>query len=942
MSIRLLLALACFSWCLSLVGQSFDPQQLLPEDTSIQVIELPNGFRIFLKAHDEPRDRLELRLVVKAGSLQEEADQLGVAHFVEHMAFNGTEHFEQNTLIDFIEQNGSRFGADLNASTSFTETIYKLEVKSDSLALVDTALQIMADWAGGVTFEPEEVDKERGIIRSEWRSGLSSQQRLQLQAYDELLQGSRYAERLPIGSPALIDTVNAQRLLDYYRRWYQPANMSLIVVGQADMEWIAQRARELFHPLQNQEFAPAPTYPLSEKPRQRFLLATDDEAPFTRWEITWQLGRDTATNSYGYLRRQQITQIFGRILNKRLAALREEQVPPFTFASSGFSGLPGQYDAYRISAMCEPDEVMESLALLTAETKRFLAYGASSTELEVEKTAISERVARMIKELDKRPSDNIAAGLVNTVLQNSTYPDLAQFDSIITSCLATIELKDLQQALADALQSDIQTVIISSNTEHAAQFPDSLQFYHQLDSLWQIDVAAQEQEVALGPLLELPNTNGSYQLMEVDTVLGLSTYQLSNGIEVYVKPTDFQNDQIQFQAFSTGGQSKCTDEEFASARHCIAILNESGLDTFKESELLQILSGEQVQLGPYIGTYEEGLSGASNQEDLETMLQLAYLYFTRPRFDSLVLASYLDRQYRIFERINTDPRTAFGRMVVDLKYDEHLRRPNITLAELAQIDLATCERNYRERFADANDFRLIFVGNIDEDTLLTMVEKHLGVLPTLPTEESWEDHGLRLHSAPLDTLVSAGQTPKVEVMLEWHSPFNYADKDERLHYSALRQMLSIRLRELLREDMGGVYGVRVNARFQSIPDSLQHVSIRFNAEPDEYESLIAQIQAEIIRLANGEIPDEIIPKIKATRIKSYEEALRENSFWMSQIKQCLAKDYDWEVLYPGYYQDRLETLNEEDLALMVKKYILEAIPFRFVLLPEEGILENAE
>ena len=274
-------------------------------------------------------------------------------------------------------------------------------------------------------------------------------------------------------------------------------------------------------------------------------------------------------------------------------------------------------------------------------------------------------------------------------------------------------------------------------------------------------------------------------------------------------------------------------------------------------------------------------------------------------------------------------------MMVDKKYDYHPRRPSINLDELDAIDLRRIETIYRQRFADIGDFQLIFVGSFAPDSLLELVDRYLGQLPILGSEEEWQDRGLRLHRHPIDTVVYAGKTPKAEVSLTWHSDFNYADRNERLHHSALREVLSIRLREVLREDLGEVYGVRVNSSIRSVPDSLQQFTIRFNAEPESYETLIGQISAEIDSIAAGNIPADILDKIRATRIKSYQEASRRNSFWLAQIKQCLQQRHDWEVLYPGYYERRLATLNGADIAQMAKQYLQEAVLLKFVLSPEK-------
>lgn len=918
-----------------LFGQNAVDTEPLPVDTSVRTLVLDNGLRVYLQEHNEPRERVSLRLLVKAGSLQEEADQLGIAHFVEHMAFNGTTHFAKNSLIDFIEKNGSRFGADLNASTSFSETIYKLQVRSDSLPLVDTALQIMADWAGAVSFDPKEVDKERGIIRSEWRSGLSSNQRLQLKAYGALLAGSRYADRMPIGSPELIDTVKTERLVDYYRRWYQPQNMALVVVGQVDMKWVEDRVLTLFQALENDQFSAPDKYYLPTHPRRAYLLADDPEAPFTRWELVWQHGVDSLQDSYETVRKSYTRTIAERILNKRLAARKEKELLPFTFAYSGFSGLPGNYEAYRMNAMCKPEEVLASLAVLVEETQRAAQYGFSQVEVEQEMLSIRESAKQTEREWDKFPSSGRAGRIGNAYLNGGIITDLSRASEIAERALTGIRLADLQAAIKGGLESSVLSAIITTNSEEVAMMPDSLQFFRALDSLMNLPVSAPMAREAHGPLLQVARSERQYNHLSTDSVLNIQTFALSNGVRVHLKQTDFRNDQVQFRAFSQGGTSLYDDDEdYYNLKHGLSVLNESGLDTFRESEILQILSDKQVRVSPYISTFEEGLGGSSNQEDLESLFQLAYLYMTRPRFDSIVLATYLDRQYRIFERIDTDPRAAFGRMMVDKKFAFHPRRPNTTLEELDQIDLERAEQLYRQRFANLGDFQLIFVGNFEPDRLLTLAEQYFGGLPVSAEREGWQDTGLRLSSSPIDTVVRAGQTPKAEVNLTWHGPFPYSDRNERLHHSALRQVLSIRLREVLREDLGGVYGVRVNGRFRDIPDSTQQINIRFNAEVEHYEMLILQIIDEIKAIASGDISDELIPKIQATRLKSYEEATRSNRFWLGQIQQCLQQGLSWEVLYPGYYEKRLQAINKTDLAKAAQQYLLAATELRFVLLPD--------
>jgi zinc protease len=919
-----------------LAAQSPDWQQPLPADTSVQTGVLPNGLRYYIRPNDEPRQRAELRLVVKAGSLQEEADQLGVAHFVEHMAFNGTESFAQNTLIDFIERNGSRFGADLNAYTSFAETVYQLEVKTDSLSLVDTALQILAEWAGRITFEQEEVDKERGVVISEWRSGLSSNQRLQQQAYQVLLPGSRYAERLPIGSPALIDTVSRQRLIDFYERWYQPENMAVIVVGDVDSVWVQEKITAYFGSLDNHHFVPAPKYSLDTLPARRYLLATDDEAAFTRWEVTFQLERRSSEVNLGTLRDQLLHSLFGTLLNKRLAALREREVPPFTFAYSGFSSLPGDYRTYRISGLGPAEQLDAAMQLVFMETRRAVLHGFSKEELAAEKKATSKQFEQMARELDKRSSARIAGNIREAALDGKVIVDLAALPAAVDEALATITPEDLQQLVQAALHSSVQTGIITTNTELATTLPDSAAFFQQLDTLLRLQPEPLPTKAKYGPLFSEKLAPQVAAEIGYDSTLQIRSFRLPNGLQLHLKATNFKNDEISFQAFSPGGTSLYEDEDYASARHAVSILDQSGLDTFRASELLQLLGERRVSVNPYLGTYEEGMSGSSNQEDLETFFQLIYLYFTRPRFDSLTLAAYQQRQIDIYERLDKDPRTAFGRMLIDKKYDNHPRRPNGSVAEMEAIDLARATAIYAERFANAADFQFVFVGNFETDSLLQLAGQYLGNLPTTnEPSEQWIDRGLRLHPESLDTTVVAGQTPKAEVILEWHGEFPYADRDARLHFSALRELLNFRLRAKLREELGSVYGVRISMSTSTQPDSLHHTVIRFNAQAEEVDTLTATIYAEIDAIANGQVLQSDIDKIQTSRLKSYEEATRSNRFWLAQIGQTLRMKYDFSLLYPEQYAERVASLEAATFSKIAQQYLREATHFKFLLLPRE-------
>ncbi|RME99729.1 MAG: insulinase family protein, partial [Bacteroidetes bacterium] len=930
--LSLSLSLSCLLGAQPLVSQT------LPLDSSVHFGQLDNGLTYYVKSHQEPPARAGFRLIIKSGSLQEEADQLGLAHFVEHMAFNGTKHFEKNTLVDFIERSGSRFGADLNAYTSFTETVYKLEVQTDDAAVVDTALQILVDWAAAVSFDPKEVDKERGIIRSEWRSRLSSRQRLQQQIWPVLLQRSRYAERLPIGSVELIDTVPAQRLVDYYQRWYQPRRMAIIAVGDFVAEEMVAEIKSRFRHLGNTDYTESPVYQLDTSRRQSFVLATDPEAPFTQWAVQYQLqsvpnGPLTAE----HLREDLCYKLYSQMLNKRLAELKEQAIQPFTFAQAGFGQLPGHYRSFELGGFTNPEDVLPSLRVISTEVQRVLVHGFTEAELDREKAAFLSNIRQAVKGMDKKQISYHLGRLSETYLREQLPIDMQYFPKLVEEVLANIRVSDLQLLSQAWKHTAVVTASLRTNDEHLALMPDSSTFYGLLDSIWQTKPLPYQPVYAPTELMPTPPSTPSQlpRLVATDTFVNITTYELANGIRLHLKPTDFKEDELLFRAISPGGLSLVSDEDYPSAAHAIQIGRASGLSDFPATTLTNLLADKQVNVGPYLGRYEEGLGGSSNQADLETAFQLMYLYFTRPRFDSLAALTYREKRREIMERIDTDPRSAFGRLMIDLQYGHHPRRPNTTVEELDAINLERAAAIYRERFANPADFQFVFVGNFSADTLLQLANRYLGSLPTQASREQWLPIGPTYINEPLDTTVVAGQTPKAEVQLVWHGDFPYEDRQAQHNFMSMRRLLNTRLREELREELGGVYGVRLNAGFNYRPDSSYYFRIRFNTEPEQADTLIQAALRVINELAQGQIEAEEVAKIQESQRKNYEEQMRQNRAWLFKMSMLLARGDDWTGLRTERHQALVDALAEAALQETVRRYLARAPDFRMVLLPEK-------
>ncbi|MCB9267893.1 MAG: insulinase family protein, partial [Lewinellaceae bacterium] len=695
--------------------------QPLPTDPRVRTGTLLNGMRYYIQYNPKPENRAELRLAVHAGSLQEDEGQLGIAHFVEHMAFNGTEHFEKNELINYLEKTGARFGADLNAYTSFEETVYKLQARTDSLPLLEKGLLIMEDWAGGLSFEPEEIDKERGVVVSEWRTRLSPDQRLQQQYFPVLYKGSRYANRMPIGKPEIIENAGYATIRRFYEDWYRPDLMAFIAVGDFEVDWMEKEVIRRFSGLQNPESSrPRKDYEVPGHQETLTVIATDKEAAFTRVQVIYKHEEKPVTTIEDF-RRQLTYSLYNKMLNARLVEVQMQPNPPFTFAYSGYGSDVGNLGAYTIYAFVGEGGAIEGISAVLRETRRALLHGFTETELKRHKADIMQSVENDYKEREKTKSGTLASRYVYNFLDQNPIPGPEQRLHLYQELLPAITLEDINP-LPRQWITDSNRVAIITGPEHAeSPLPSREEI---LDLLAQIDTMSLEpyvDKINDAPLIkEVLSPVPIISRKKLDS-LGITLIELSNGVKAYLKPTDFQNDEILMSAFSPGGHSLYSLEEYYSAANAAAIIDQSGLGEFSMPELQKKLAGKTASAGPYINELYEGVSGSSDQESLETMLRLVYLYFTEPRRDSAVFLSYLSRQASIFENMMDNPYYYYADVKNQIKYKGNPRRQITTLEDLRKISLDEVIHIYQERFANAGDFTFVFVGNFEPETLEPLI-----------------------------------------------------------------------------------------------------------------------------------------------------------------------------------------------------------------------------
>ncbi|HKK77770.1 MAG TPA: insulinase family protein [Saprospiraceae bacterium] len=908
--------------------------QPLPFDPEVVSGELDNGLKYYIKQNNKPENRVELRLAIKAGSLLEDEDQLGLAHFVEHMAFNGTEHFKKNELVDFLELSGTRFGADLNAYTSFEETVYQLQARTDSTALLDQAILILSDWASGLRFDSNEIEKERGVVIAEWRNRLSPDQRLQQQFYPVLFQDSRYAERLPIGDPKIIEQADQSTIQRFYKDWYRPELMAIIAVGDIDPSQMEKRIKEQFETLKNPEKPrKRKEYRLPFHEGTRSITATDPEAPFTQIRLLIKQAALGDSTKSDFAERLKIS-LYNTMLGARMYELQQTANPPFTFATTAYSRNLGDTDVYNISAFVGAEQALAGFESVYRETIRAQQYGFTSTELERAKENLLTRAQQREKERANIPSGSLAAGLVSHFLKDSPVLSPEQYLELVEELLPTIDLSTINVLPQKWITTDNRSLIVTGPEKVKDQLPSPEEIEAAMQKIENSRLAPYIDQMANQALFEKELQAGTVLGEKTYEGLGVTEWKLSNGLTLVMKPTDFKEDEILIEAFSPGGHSLVDSSRYQSAMAATTLANLSGLSQFSAPDLLKKLSGRVVNISPYISEYEEGLNGNAATNDLETLLQLTHLYFTDPRFSSTSLDGYRQRQANILKNITDNPYYYFAKVQSKVKYQNHPRRQGIpTMADLAKIDLAVAETFYKDRFADASDFTFLLVGNFEPAAIRPLLLKYLGSLPAKDREETYRPLDIELTPGIVDTVIQRGQAPKALVDITFHGDFSYTP-EKRYHFASMLAVLRIKMREQLREELGGVYGVRLNGTNSRIPDPKYRITISFNTDPGELDTLV-QTAFRVIRELQSQGPEEKdVEKVKETQIQSRLKAEKENSYWMAQLRYRYKNNMPMSGATTEAFRTKVEALSAKDIQKAARQYFDFEQRIKLVLLPE--------
>jgi zinc protease len=930
----LLIALSVFLALAPLAAQAdkYPLDQKIPVDPKITVGELGNGLRYYIRENRKPENRAELRLVVNAGSVLEDEDQLGLAHVVEHMAFNGSKHFPKQKLVDFMESIGMRFGPDLNAFTGFDETIYMLKVPTDSSEILETSFLILEDWANGLTFDPKAIDKERGIIVEEWRLGQGADARMRDKQFPVLFRGSRYAERMPVGKKEVIENFKYETLKRYYRTWYRPDLMAVIAVGDFDRARIEELVRKHFASIPVPPGAPPrPSYPVPDHDETLFALATDKETSESVVAVYHKLPlRDQGT--VGSYRQMLVERLFNSMLNERLLEITQKPGAPFLGAVSSQGRFIGSKEVYVLSALVEAGGIAGGLRALYTEGERVARFGFTATELERQKSEMMRVFENALAEKETEDSGTYAQEFSRSFLQEEPTPGIQYEYDLHVQFLPGITLDETNRLAKEWMTERNRVIMANAPEKEGAGVPSEKELLAVLEEVKQEKIDPYEDTTTDAPLLPGIPEPGEVVSSRTIAAAGITEWTLSNGARVVLKPTAFKEDEILLRATSAGGVSLAEDENLIPANTADQVVASGGLGEFSAVNLQKKLAGKAVFIRPTIGELEEGLSGNASPRDAETLFQLIYLTFTAPRPDPLVFDVIKSQLKTFLENRDQSPETVFSDTIRKTMQRDQPRFRPMTVEEIPRMNLEKSLAFYRDRFADAGDFTFVFVGNLDLEKIKPLVCRYLASLPSRGRKETWRDWRVPPPDGVVKRTVEKGVEPKSLTAIVFSGPFK-SDSGNRLAIRAAGQVLETRLRKLLREKLSGTYDVAVQPSTSKIPREEYRVTIDLGADPARMDDMTRAIFREIKSLKKMGPTEKEVDEVRLAESRDYETNSRQNDWWLAQLTERYRTGEDPAGLMR--IPDTLALLTRESVRTAARTYFNTKRYVQVTLYPEK-------
>ena len=857
----------------------------LPVDPAVRVGKLKNGLTYYIRHNTEPEKKVNFYIAQKVGSIQEEDNQRGLAHFLEHMCFNGTEHFPGNGLINYLETIGVKFGVNLNAYTSIEETVYNINnVPVETVGAIDSCLWILRDWADGLTLAAEEIDKERGVIHEEWRQRSNATSRMFDQVLPIAYQGEKYAYRMPIGTMDIIDNFPYQTLRDYYEKWYRPDLQGIIVVGDIDVDDIERKIKDIFKSIKKakKNAAERVYYPVSDNKEFIFAQGTDKEQQnyalqlYFKREATSREMRNTREYKDAETKMEMVLDM----LNSRFAEISMKDNPPFLGAGAGDGSflLSSTKEALYFALSCKVDKINEALPYALCEFERAKRFGFTESELQREKASMLAAIENIYAERNKVSNDDHAQEYIRHFLDNTSIMSIEDACALMKEIVDNITLEEVNAILPAMCGKENRVAISLAPANDSIAYPVKEDIEMLLVAVEQAPLQPYVDTMNDAPLLEVLPEGGKIISTE-EGEWNSTVWNLSNGIKVVVKPTDFAADNISLVGYSYGGTTRYPDNDRVNLSLLRSVMQLGGVGAFDAMQLNKKLAGSTAYATAGVTAYHDQVNGGCSPKDLEDMMQLLYLRFTSPRKDEAALDGFKTRMYGSLKDRDLNPMTALNDTLNKAMYCGHPRMEPLRADDVNSIDYDRILEIYNDRFCDAGDFVFVIVGNIDIDTLKPMVERYIGGLPSNGRKEEIYDHKIGIRKGVYaNNFARTMETPTGTEVLMYSGDIE-ASLENRIKMNFLQQIMTLVYTTEVREKEGGTYGVGVQGEIERLPKGEFLLSIQFKMAPERREELTKIIISQLEKVAKDGPSQENVEKVRSYMLKIFEEQKKENAAW---------------------------------------------------------------
>ena len=889
--------------CMTLVLMAQQPQMPpIPTDPNVRIGKLENGLTYYIRHNELPENRADFYIAQKVGSILEEDNQRGLAHFLEHMCFNGTTNFPGKAMINWLESIGVRFGENLNAYTSIEETVYNIDnVPVNRDGIVDSCLLILHDWANDLTLAEAEIDNERGVIHEEWRTGQGAMMRMYEQALPKAMEGSKYGHRLPIGTIEVIDNFPYQALRDYYEAWYRPDQQGIVVVGDVDVDKVEAKIKELFSPIQMPANAPERKYePVPDNKEPIITIAKDKEQPSTMIYI-WHKHPATpneAKGNIGYLVQNYLFSMISSMMHARLEELRQAANPPFIQAASGDSDflLAKTTEAFVGMAVSKDDGIPTALAALVREIERARKFGFTSSEYARAKADYLRALESAYNERDKMKNNEYVQEYVRHFIDNEPIPGIENEYAIMNQLAPNIPVEAINQILPQLISDENIVINIFGPDKEGMVYPTEAEILDILKKTKAEEITAYVDQVSDEPLLKETPKAGKIVKTE-EGPFGSTALTLSNGVRVVVKNTDFKADEIRMGAFSPGGTSLFGTNEVLQVQMLNSVAGLGGLGNFSNVDLEKVLAGKKVGISASVNGLTERLNGHCSPKDLETLMQLVYLSFTAPRMDETAFDSFKQRMKASLANQEANPMTAFSDTLQKEMYGNHPMAMRVKSDMIDQIDYNRIMEMYKDRFKEAGDFTFLFVGNINLEEAKPLIETYLGGLPTINRKENFKDIEMNIQKGVHKNVFEKQlETPKATVLSIISGECELNPKNSLL-MTMLSQTMDMVYIETIREKEGASYGVSTAGQMNMYPKAEAIFQIYFDTDPAKREKMEQIVMSELQKVAQEGPRPEHLAKVKEFLLKKHLENMKENGYWLNQLNEYYFCNIDFNTNY---------------------------------------------